>query len=96
LTVNWQNGASKLYPASAANTRVVGAAVAKFLEMVRDKHGAKMENVHVVGHSLGAQTGGYIGQRTPNMGRITGFEYNNTFNSFCEYYTSILAESFLV
>nr|XP_022314804.1 pancreatic triacylglycerol lipase-like [Crassostrea virginica]XP_022314805.1 pancreatic triacylglycerol lipase-like [Crassostrea virginica] len=74
IAVNWKNGASKIYPQSAANTRVVGAAVAKFLEMLRNKHGVKMENVHVIGHSLGAQTGGYIGQRTPNMGRITGLD----------------------
>lgn len=74
ITVNWKNGARKIYPASAANTRVVGAAVAKFLEMLRNKHGVKMENVHVIGHSLGAQTSGYIGSRTPNMGRITGMD----------------------
>ncbi|XP_061182228.1 inactive pancreatic lipase-related protein 1-like [Saccostrea echinata] len=74
VTVQWRNGANKIYPASAANTRVVGAAVAKFLEMVRDKHGAKMETVHVIGHSLGAQTSGYIGQRTPHLGRITGLD----------------------
>jgi predicted alpha/beta hydrolase len=28
--------------------------------------------MHIIGHSLGAHIAGYAGDRTPNLGRITG------------------------
>lgn len=28
--------------------------------------------IHVIGHSLGAHIAGYAGEKTPNLGRITG------------------------
>ena len=33
-----------------------------------------MSRVHVIGHSLGAQTAGYVGSRVPGLGRITGLD----------------------
>lgn len=34
--------------------------------------GVLTKNVHLIGHSLGAQISGYAGQRIKNLGRITG------------------------
>jgi len=72
ITVDWQNGASKSYQFSVANTRTVGAMGARLLETFRDRFHARMEDVHLTGHSLGAQICGYIGRRVPHVGRITG------------------------
>lgn len=72
ITVDWQKGASRVYQQSAANTRVVGAVTAQLMATLRDKMAARMQDFHITGHSLGAQTGGYIGRRTPGIGRITG------------------------
>ncbi|KAK3089709.1 hypothetical protein FSP39_005811 [Pinctada imbricata] len=74
IAVDWKSGANKIYPQAVANTRVVGAYVARLLKTLRDKFGANMEDVHIIGHSLGAQTGGYIGSLTPKLGRITGMD----------------------
>jgi hypothetical protein len=32
------------------------------------------QNFHIIGHSLGAHTAGYAGERIPNLGRITGLD----------------------
>jgi len=37
--------------------------------------GAHTEDIHVIGHSLGAHIAGYAGARTRNLGRITGKNY---------------------
>lgn len=34
--------------------------------------GLEPENVHIIGHSLGAHIAGYAGKRLKNLGRITG------------------------
>ena len=41
-------------------------------EMV--KLGADLDNVWLVGHSLGAHTVGDVGKNTPGIGRITGLD----------------------
>ena len=35
---------------------------------------ADTTKIHIIGHSLGAHIAGYAGERTPNLGRITGEE----------------------
>ena len=36
------------------------------------------KTVHVIGHSLGAQMSGWVGERVPGLGRITGSLSLNT------------------
>ena len=38
----------------------------------KKKLGVKASDVHLIGHSLGAHTAGYAGEKIPNLGRITG------------------------
>lgn len=58
---------------ATANTRVVGLEVA-YLVAKLGEHGLKPEDVHIIGHSLGAHTAGYAGERIPGLGRITGLD----------------------
>ena len=55
-----------------ANTRVVGAILAKLVLTLVDKAGLKLRDLHVIGHSLGAHVSGYVGRRLPGIARITG------------------------
>ena len=72
ISVDWGNGAGFPYSQAAANTRLVGAEVAQVIQLLKDRKGVSVSNVHVIGHSLGAHVTGYAGARTPGLGRITG------------------------
>ncbi|XP_044742742.1 phospholipase A1-like [Chrysoperla carnea] len=77
ISVNWtpltQNGCRET---SSLNTRVVGNCTANFIEKIL-QHGISLENIHVIGFSLGAQTAGFV---TPNLKdgkkvyRVTGLD----------------------
>ncbi|XP_046556336.1 pancreatic lipase-related protein 3-like [Haliotis rubra] len=74
ITVDWRSGAHKFYPKSVANTRLVGAIIAKTVEIARDRMEAKMADVHLIGHSLGSHISGYVGSRIEGVGRISGLD----------------------
>lgn len=38
---------------ATANTRLVGLEIAHLISKLRDEHGLKPEDVHIIGHSLG-------------------------------------------
>jgi len=63
-----------LYTQATANTRLVGLEIAHLIEKLRDDFELRPEDVHLIGHSLGAHTAGYAGERIPNLGRITGLD----------------------
>ncbi|CAH2323206.1 pancreatic triacylglycerol lipase-like [Pelobates cultripes] len=69
--VNWQRGAHTLYT-QAVNVRVVGAVLAYFIDTLMNTTGYSPSNVHLIGHSLGAQVAGEAGKRRPGISRITG------------------------
>ncbi|RWS28338.1 Pancreatic lipase-related protein 2-like protein [Leptotrombidium deliense] len=77
LGVDWSKGASSLfYNQAASNTRVVGAAIAYFINKLVEFKGANVTNMHLIGHSLGSHVSGYAGERfqTEKLGRITGLD----------------------
>ncbi|CAH1796508.1 unnamed protein product [Owenia fusiformis] len=85
IKLDWTNGASPDipgldYPQAASNTRVVGAAAAQLMYayMQNSAIGVNIANVHCIGHSLGAQTCGYMGKwlaaRNQRLGRISGLD----------------------
>ncbi|GIY71730.1 inactive pancreatic lipase-related protein 1 [Caerostris darwini] len=63
-----------IYQQSVADTRVIGVQVANLINFLHKKLGVEMKRVHIIGHSLGAHTAGYAGERLPNLGRITGLD----------------------
>lgn len=75
IVVDWAAGArGPNYFQAVANTRVVGAEVA-YLIQTAESLGQPAGRFHVIGHSLGAQTGGYAGMYLHGrLGRITGLD----------------------
>ncbi|CAC5375490.1 PNLIPRP1 [Mytilus coruscus] len=73
IVVIWTRGAYDNYNQAVANTRVVGAVTANLVKLLHSSGGISYNDVHIVGHSLGAHVAGYVGQRVP-IGRITGLD----------------------
>ena len=74
IGVDWAYGARKVnYCRATANARVVGSQLAAFI-LTMQTLGLNLANVHLIGHSLGAQVTGYAGRllQNPKVGRITG------------------------
>ncbi|XP_014247553.1 lipase member I-like [Cimex lectularius] len=78
ILVDWQaKASSSYYPNAAACTKDIGEDLAKFIEfLVRTK--VSLENVHLIGHSLGAHVCGFAGlmlkKKLGLVGRITGLD----------------------
>lgn len=62
---------------ATANTRLVGLEIAYLIKKLQQEHDLRAEDVHLIGHSLGAHTAGYAAERTPGLGRITGLGKNS-------------------
>ncbi|XP_052256454.1 pancreatic triacylglycerol lipase-like [Dreissena polymorpha] len=75
FAVDWSKGADNIdYNQAAANTRVVGALIARFITQLRTTAQAQYGDFHLIGHSLGSHISGYAGERIPGLGRITGLD----------------------
>ncbi|XP_031558817.1 uncharacterized protein LOC116295201 [Actinia tenebrosa] len=80
IVVNWEIGASFLtsYDIAAGNARLVGAQLAELIMELYNRFSYKSNNVHVVGHSLGAHVAGFagtlLGMRSMRLRRITGLD----------------------
>ncbi|BFZ16416.1 hypothetical protein BsWGS_19455 [Bradybaena similaris] len=74
IVVNWGDGAGFPYARAVANTRVVGAAMARLIGNMLAMEGTTARQVHIIGHSLGAHAAGYTGAVIPDLGRITGLD----------------------
>ncbi|GFQ89031.1 pancreatic triacylglycerol lipase [Trichonephila clavata] len=72
--VDWSGGDGNLYEQAVANTRVVGAEIAVFIQELQKRTGIKPESVHIIGHSLGSHIAGYAGKRLKSLGRITAMD----------------------
>jgi len=79
ILVDWQKAAAgPNYPQAAANTRSVGAMIARLVQHLHQS-GAPYGNFHMIGHSLGAQIMGYAGKEIKrldgaSLGRISGLD----------------------
>lgn len=81
-----------------ANTRVVGTHVAQLLQILTTVYDIDLINVHIIGHSLGAHTAGYVGEYLENIGRITGarlyniISYHRLFFYHCDTINPVLTD----
>lgn len=71
IIVDWGHGAGIPYTQATANTRVVGAYIAKLIQELSTV-GPSLADFHIIGHSLGAHIAGYAGERLKTLGQITG------------------------
>ncbi|XP_033869215.3 endothelial lipase-like [Acipenser ruthenus] len=75
LVVDWINLAHQVYPDAVNHTKTVGHDIAKFLEWLKDELNLPLQNVHMIGYSLGAHVAGYAGNYVNGtIGRITGLD----------------------
>ncbi|XP_014305841.2 pancreatic lipase-related protein 2-like, partial [Myotis lucifugus] len=75
ICVDWMRGSRTGYNQAVHNIRVVGAETAFLIQGLSTKMGYSLENVHIIGHSLGAHAAGEAGRRLGGcVGRITGLD----------------------
>lgn len=78
LAVNWTSIATQNYLKAASAVKSLGQLVAEwvFYKLLHNNTSA-LKNLHLVGHSLGAQVSGFVGKSVYNksgslLGRISG------------------------
>nr|KAF7412973.1 hypothetical protein H0235_012824 [Vespula pensylvanica] len=75
IVVDWAGGSLPLYTQATANTRLVGLEIAHLIKHLQTNYGLDPNDIHLIGHSLGAHTAGYAGEKLRgNIGRITGLD----------------------
>ncbi|XP_055447697.1 pancreatic triacylglycerol lipase [Psammomys obesus] len=75
ICVDWKGGSRTTYSQACQNVRVVGAEVAYLANTLKSQLGYSLNNVHLIGHSLGSHIAGEAGKRTFGaIGRITGLD----------------------
>ncbi|CAH0380980.1 unnamed protein product [Bemisia tabaci] len=73
--VDWNKGANLLnYLQVASNTRVVGAAVSRFVKYLREEKGVKPGQIHLIGHSLGSHISSYVAKSNPKISVLTALD----------------------
>lgn len=79
IAIDWSKPASALYPLSVKYTKDIGQYLGELLVDLHETVGVPYENMHLIGHSLGAHISGFAGQyvlenKKTNIGRITGLD----------------------
>ncbi|XP_039305331.1 pancreatic lipase-related protein 2-like [Solenopsis invicta] len=75
ICVNWLIGSTREYLTSVQLTQQVGEYVAAFIEFLGSETQVSFDDIHILGHSLGAHVAGYISNSvSKKLGRITGLD----------------------
>lgn len=74
IGVDWSDIANNFwYPTPASKTDDVGKYLGNLIDELVTQKNANYDNIHLVGHSLGAHVSGFAGSSTQGkIGRITG------------------------
>ncbi|UJR17675.1 hypothetical protein I4U23_004572 [Adineta vaga] len=73
ITIDWSGGNQFPYGQAVANTVIVAAVIRQLLQAMINV-GAKPQEMHLIGHSLGAHISSYVGRDLRNLGRISGLD----------------------
>ncbi|KAM9357748.1 lipoprotein lipase [Symphorus nematophorus] len=75
IVVDWLTSAQNHYVVAAQNTKAVGQEIARFIDWIEETTNMPLENLHLIGYSLGAHVAGFAGSHATNkVGRITGLD----------------------
>ncbi|XP_023935424.2 lipoprotein lipase-like [Bicyclus anynana] len=76
IIVDWYElSKNEIYPLAAISTRYVGSRVARLINTLAQTYGLSGQNIHLIGHSLGAHVMGYAGMFSKQkIFRITGLD----------------------
>lgn len=75
IVVDWLSYAHQLYPDAVNHTQGVGLSIAALLNWLQDEQQLRIQDVHLIGYSLGAHVAGYAGTFVRGtIGRITGLD----------------------
>lgn len=74
IVVDWSRKNGFPYTQATANTQIVGAEIARIVNIYAQKFDLNPNRVHIIGHSLGSHIAGYAGERIKGLGRITGLD----------------------
>ncbi|KAJ0065170.1 hypothetical protein NL108_005657, partial [Boleophthalmus pectinirostris] len=75
IVVDWLNSAQNHYVVAAQKTKSVGQEVARFIDWMEEATNMPLDNLHLIGYSLGAHVAGFAGSHANNkVGRITGLD----------------------
>ncbi|XP_013869659.1 lipoprotein lipase isoform X1 [Austrofundulus limnaeus] len=75
IVVDWLSSAQNHYVIAAQKTKAVGREVARFIDWIEETANMPLDNIHLIGYSLGAHVAGFAGSHATNkVGRITGLD----------------------
>uniref|UniRef100_A0A8C7CCF7 triacylglycerol lipase n=1 Tax=Oncorhynchus kisutch TaxID=8019 RepID=A0A8C7CCF7_ONCKI len=75
IVVDWLHTAQNHYPVAAQDTKMVGQEIAHFIDWLEEATNIPLDNLHLIGYSLGAHVAGFAGSHASNkVGRITGLD----------------------
>ncbi|XP_045468341.1 pancreatic triacylglycerol lipase-like [Harmonia axyridis] len=79
IGLDWSKHSKKDYIRSSCTTRDIGKAISKFVLEMLEGDVTKLVNIHLIGHSLGAQVAAFAGKDMLDktgrkIGRITGLD----------------------
>ncbi|XP_067133663.1 pancreatic lipase-related protein 2-like [Centruroides vittatus] len=74
IIVDWFRVSLNFYPELLYDLELIGKKIADLIKYLKEYGGAKFEDFHLIGQSLGAQISGYVGNNIFKLGRITGLD----------------------
>ncbi|CAG9860274.1 unnamed protein product [Phyllotreta striolata] len=74
VSVDWQRGAEAPFDQAIANARLVALEINILLKELKEKMNYSLDNVHVIGHGVGAHIAGYVGAIHSKIKKITGLD----------------------
>ncbi|KAF3834812.1 hypothetical protein F7725_027370, partial [Dissostichus mawsoni] len=86
IVVDWLGSAQNHYVVAAQNTKAVGHEIARFIDWIEETTNMPLENIHLIGYSLGAHVAGFAGSHATNkqpVGHVDIYPNRGSFQPGC-------------